>query len=47
MADPEWKRKSLERLLAWKEAHKKRKQTKEHETNKEGDMGLGGDRNGV
>jgi protein-arginine kinase activator protein McsA len=47
LADPERKRKSLERLYAWKEAHKNRKQAKEHFTNKEGDTELGGDRNGV
>jgi protein-arginine kinase activator protein McsA len=29
LADPERKRKSLERLLAWKEAHRKPKQEKE------------------
>ena len=35
LADPAKKRQSLERLMAWKEAHKKRKQRSTKQTKKE------------
>jgi hypothetical protein len=47
LADPERKRKSLQRLFAWKEAHKNRKRARAHETVRERDTELGGERNGV
>jgi hypothetical protein len=48
LADPIKKQQSLERLFAWKEAHKKRKQGNAHETDRERDREIGGgDRYGV